>query len=71
MRTSPCASPYGGSAAHQLLFCDVPWLRIASSLLDESKERASIILVRFKGMSVITKVGQIRAAEILARDGSG
>lgn len=71
MRASPCASPRGGSAAHQLLFCDVPWLRIASSLLDQSRERASIVLVRCKGMSMITKVGQIRAAEILGRDGDG
>lgn len=65
-----CLSP-GGSAAHQLLLCDVPWLRIASSLLDQSRGRDGIILVRFKGMSMTTKAGQIRVAEILAGDGNG
>lgn len=54
-----------------MLFCDVLWLRIASSLLDQYRGRDCIILVWFKVMSMITKVGQIMAAEIFARDGNG
>lgn len=54
-----------------VLFCDVLWLRIASSLLDQCRGRDCIILVWFKVVSVITKIGQITAAEILSRDGNG
>lgn len=54
-----------------VLFCDVLQLRIASSLLDQWRGRDCITPVWFKVMSMITKVGQIMAAEILARDGNG